>query len=106
MSVYVDPLVEYGGSRTFRWKISCHMFSNSELELHIMAKKIGCQRWWFQDHERLPHYDLVASKRMLAIKYGAKEVSLEFMVKFMRKQNGTDADTDSTAGKTRSRKTR
>lgn len=90
MSVYVDPLVEYGGSRTFRWKTSCHMFSNSELELHIMAKKIGCQRWWFQDHERLPHYDLVASKRELAIKYGAKEVSLEFMVSFMRKRKRND----------------
>jgi hypothetical protein len=86
MSVYVDPLIEYGGSATFRWTKSCHMYADTEKELHKMAAKIGMKREWFQDHDDLPHYDLVASRRILAIRHGAKEHTLQQMVKFMRKQ--------------------
>jgi hypothetical protein len=85
MSVYVDPLLEYGGSCTFRWPKSCHMYADTEKELHTMAKKIGLQREWFQDKETLKHYDLVASKRFLAVQNGAKEHTLQEMVSFMRK---------------------
>lgn len=37
-----------------------------------MAKRLGLKRVWFQSNSRTPHYDLVPSKRALAIKYGAK----------------------------------
>lgn len=86
MSVYVDTLIEYGGSATFRWTHSCHMYADTEKELHKMAAKIGLKRSWYQDHTSLPHYDLVTSKRELAIRNGAKEHTLKQMVKFMFKR--------------------
>jgi hypothetical protein len=87
MSVYVDPIVEYGGSATFRWTKSCHMYADTEKELHKMAAKIGLKRSWFQDKgTSLKHYDLIASKRFLAVQNGAVEHSLKQMVAFMRKQ--------------------
>jgi hypothetical protein len=55
-----------------RW---CHLFSddgNIE-ELHQMALKIGLNKSYFQNHAFLPHYDLIPSKRELALKKGAIE---------------------------------
>lgn len=70
--VYVDTLIDYG------WKLgkSCHMLADSENELHEFAAKIGMKRSWFQSGDgcSVPHYDLVASKRKLAVKAGAVEV--------------------------------
>lgn len=86
MSVYVDPLLGHGGSATFRWKRSCRMYADTEQELHKMADKIGCKRSWYQNKETLKHYDLVVSKRFLAVQNGAVEHSLREMVDFMRKQ--------------------
>lgn len=76
MPVSVDPLVRYGGSDSFRWKESCHLFClpGEEAELHALATRIGLKREWFQTKTRLPHYDLTASKRRLAIQHGAQEV--------------------------------
>jgi len=72
MAVYVDPLFDYG------WKLgpSCHMTADTLEELHDMADKIGMKRSWFQMSKKdVPHYDLVASKRKLAVKHGAIELS-------------------------------
>lgn len=70
--VYVDFLIDYG------WKLgpSCHMFADTLKELHNMADKIGVKRSWFQSAENhsLPHYDLVNSKRNIAIELGAHEI--------------------------------
>lgn len=44
-------------------------------ELHEFAKRLGLKRNWFQ-LKTVPHYDLVRSKRDLAIKLGA--VVVEF----------------------------
>ncbi len=55
------------GSR--KW---CHLISDHSLgELHCFAEIIGLKKEWFQN-KRYPHYDLVESKRKLAIKFGAK----------------------------------
>jgi hypothetical protein len=75
MAVYVDPLREYGGSESFRWTKSCHMFADNLEELHDMAGKIGMKRAWFQNRRHLPHYDLVPARRAKAIKLGAVEVT-------------------------------
>lgn len=40
-------------------------------ELHQMAQRLGLKREWFQDKKNAPHYDVIPSKRQLAIKYGA-----------------------------------
>lgn len=42
--------------------------------LHAFALTIGLKRSWFQDHPTHPHYDLVRSKRTLALDRGAKFV--------------------------------
>jgi hypothetical protein len=72
MSVYVDPIAKWGGSDTFHWKSSCHMYADTLAELHKMAISIGLKREWFQD-KKMPHYDLVPAKRVLAVRKGAIE---------------------------------
>jgi hypothetical protein len=77
--------MEYGGSKTFKWTKSCHMYADNAKELHEMAESIGLKRHWYQDHERLKHYDLVPSKRVLAVRAGAVEHTVKEMVEFMRR---------------------
>jgi hypothetical protein len=82
MATYVDALVTYPDAvikpvvRRFgnRW---AHMTADSEAELHAMARRIGVPRSAYQgDYPRaaLRHYDLIPSKRRLAVKAGAVEV--------------------------------
>lgn len=83
--VYVDTLEPSPGSkaRTFRsGTLYCHLtaadFTPEAIEaLHALAGKIGLQRRWFQASPPAswPHYDLVASKRPLAVAAGAIEES-------------------------------
>lgn len=80
MSVYVDSIREYPRemikSRArhvgTKW---CHMWADNVEELHNMAARIGMKRTWFQDKKNHKHYDLVPSKRALAVKYGAVAIS-------------------------------
>ena len=72
MTVYVDFLFRVP-LRGGRW---CHMMTDGNLtELHVLARSIGVKFTWFQDHPVHPHYDLAASKRVLAVRAGAVEVS-------------------------------
>jgi hypothetical protein len=73
MSVYVDKLRDWG------WKLgpSCHLIADSNEELHEFAAKIGMKRSWFQKKSSGPHYDLSASKRADAVKWGAIELEDE-----------------------------
>lgn len=72
-----EPQAHRAGARHgHRW---CHMWCDpgEEEQLHALARKIGMKRYWFQDKPgRLPHYDLVPTKRAAAIKHGAVEKSL------------------------------
>lgn len=70
MPVYVDPLMHHGGSATFRWHESCHMYADTIEELHIFARSIGLRTAWFQN-KRVPHYDLNRSRHAAAIRAGA-----------------------------------
>lgn len=73
MSVYVDPLIDYGR----KLGPSCHMTADSIEELNEFAGKIGLKTSWLQYvKNEMPHYDLVASKRKLAVKTGAIELTL------------------------------
>ena len=65
---FVDPGARRHGTR---W---CHLWTNNKdlEELHLFAKSIGLKREWFQDHRLLPHYDLVPSKKRLAVGKGAQ----------------------------------
>lgn len=78
MAIYVDSLEDWGWVMRGHHVKSCHMFTD-ELDLtalHKMAEDIGMKLKWFQDKTRTaPHYDLVASRRELAISLGAIETN-------------------------------
>lgn len=69
MAVWVDPLKDWG------WRLgpSCHMTADTKAELVEFAVSIGLQARWFQDDDRLWHFDLTASRRRAAVKAGAIE---------------------------------
>ncbi len=78
MSAYVDDLRHNG------WKLygapvkSCHLFADTPAELHELAARIGLKRSWAQQEHKqggLLHYDLVLSKRILALQAGAREIT-------------------------------
>jgi hypothetical protein len=78
MPVYVDPAMNYGGSATFKWKTSCHMWADTEEELLLLAAKIGLKPNWIQRPKTKPgaerpfvHFDLTESKRDIAVAKGA-----------------------------------
>jgi hypothetical protein len=89
VSVYVDELRGYATedikqpARRYgrQW---CHLTADTEDELHAFAARLGLRRAWFQPSKRkggafhwyLSHYDLVSSKRALAVRLGAVEVQL------------------------------
>lgn len=80
MTVIVDDLARYPSG------VWCHMAveGGDDLEeLHKFAQSIGLKRSWFQDTPRLPHYDLRASKRRLAVAAGAVEVDPKSMTRKM-----------------------
>ncbi len=74
--IMVDDLVKWPTKiRCFQGG-SCHLTTDGDLdELHAFAKKIGLRREWFQEHKRMPHYDLTPAKREKAIASGAVYVS-------------------------------
>lgn len=85
--VYVDMLINYGWKLRGKIVPSCHMLADTEEELHEMALKIGMKRGWFQDGEThtMPHYDLVESRRILAIKNGAIEINRNQLIEMLKK---------------------
>lgn len=72
MSVYVDDM-----RAPFGRLVMCHMLADSTAELLAMADRIGVQRRWIQ-HPGTPkeHFDISLSKRALAVKAGAVEITL------------------------------
>jgi len=81
MPIYVDPMFKtkpytdaqrsQGKNMSWPFKSACHLFGTPEDELHRVAIAAGLKREWFQTHGFLPHYDLTATRRHLAIKHGA-----------------------------------
>lgn len=81
----MDALIKWGGSETFRWKHSCHLYADSLEELHAFARLIGMKRSWFQNHKIVPHYDLNENRRIVAVQRGAIEHGRSEMVAFYRR---------------------
>ncbi len=71
MAVYVDKAMI-----PFRRMKMNHMIADTSEELLEMADKIGVARKWIQ-YQGTPseHFDICASKRLLAIKNGAEEIT-------------------------------
>lgn len=82
--IYVDSW-----NAPYRGMIMCHMIADTSEELLAMANKIGVQRKWLQKAgTHWEHFDICLSKRALAVRAGAVEVSAKDLVRIMRdKQN-------------------
>ncbi len=71
MSVYVDPPIW-----RFRNMLMCHMTADTHNELVAMADAIGVSRKWIQyPGTWREHFDICKSKRELAIRHGAIELT-------------------------------
>lgn len=72
MTVYVDDM-----RAPYRGMYMCHMIADTDEELHAMADKIGVQRKWWQSPEKTSgsHYDIALSKKALALRYGAVQIT-------------------------------
>lgn len=71
MSVYVDD-ARYPYGRL----MMCHMLADTSEELLTMADAIGVQRKWIQyPGTAREHFDICQSKRALAVKRGAIELT-------------------------------
>ena len=91
MSVYVDELQVWPNAWGPFKAGSCHLAADTLEELHEFAAQLGMRRAWFQEGQgRHPHYDLVKSKRDLAIKLGAKPVTGHDLIMMWRRQRGED----------------
>lgn len=79
MAVYVDDMYKFPMGQFGRMKMS-HMMADTTEELLAMADKIGVARKWIQHpgtvHE---HFDISMGKRELAVRYGAKEITMRAM---------------------------
>lgn len=71
MSVYVDPAVW-----SFGRMVMCHMTADTTEELLAMADRIGVKRKWIQyPGTWKQHFDICRSKRALALRYGAIDLT-------------------------------
>lgn len=66
MTVFVDDM-----KAPFGRMVMCHMIAHTDAELHAMADRIGIARKWFQGD----HYDIALSKRALAVRFGAHQIT-------------------------------
>src|SRR5689334_7556032 len=81
MAIFVDDLnAEKDG------KIWCHLLTDNLddlTELHDFAKSIGLKPRWMHNSS-MPHYDVTESKKALALKKGAVEITKAESVKIMQ----------------------
>lgn len=85
MSVYVDGMRAQFGSL-----VMCHMVADSHDELIAMVDIIKVQRKWIQKPGTIyEHFDVCLSKRALAVKYGAKQITMKELgyMFYARRQN-------------------
>jgi hypothetical protein len=72
--VYVDILKPTIPTRSWPYDKACHLVADTLEELHEFAARLGLKRAWFQNRDRLPHYDLTIGNRFKALKMGAVEI--------------------------------
>lgn len=72
--MYVDRMQPCIPNKNWRYRQACHLFADTDDELHTFAESIGLKRAWFQiggGRYTLHHYDLTAGKQKQAIRAGA-----------------------------------
>ena len=91
MSVFVDELSPCVPSERWPYQHYCHLFGDTEAELHRFAARLGLRREWFQAHEWLPHYDLTLGMQEKAVGLGAILTRLEVRRRWEARRNGHKA---------------
>ena len=89
MTVYVDELRPTVPSPSWHYRASCHLTADSQEELHAFARDdLALKRHWYQDDGKYPHYDLTASRRRVAVRLGATEITAREWIKRVRAAEG------------------
>lgn len=89
MTVYVDDMHKRPMGQFGRMKM-CHMIADSTEELVAMAMKIGVNPKWIQaEGTSREHFDIAMSKRALAVKAGAVEITMRQAAEITRKRQKT-----------------
>jgi hypothetical protein len=83
--VYIDPLRACQRSKRWPFPTSCHLFAETDEELFAFARRLGLKMDWFRAGKRLRHFDLTAGMRIKALRMGAREVELDFVAAFMKR---------------------
>jgi hypothetical protein len=72
-----------GARNGHRW---CHLYADTEAELHAFATRIGLRRKWAQvSNSGTPHYDLTPGRRAVAVRAGAMEFGRHEVVALFRR---------------------
>lgn len=83
--VYVDNM-----AAPFGRMFMCHMIADTQKELFEMVDKISVKRKWVQDYNTpREHFDICLSKKKLAIKLGAKEITMRELATITANRNHT-----------------
>lgn len=77
----------YIGTREYKYgrMLMSHMVSDNIDDLHDFADELGIKWRHFQDKNGKPHYDICKSKKLKALKMGAKEVNDREIVSILKK---------------------
>lgn len=89
MAVYVDDMRASlkVGNRTY---VMCHMIADGEDELRAMAAAIGVQLRYHQYQGTYKsHFDIALTKRALAVKRGALEITAQQVASMVRRRQVT-----------------
>lgn len=85
MTVYVDDC-----RIPYRQLLLCHMLADDEVALHDVAARIGIKREYHEgppDHTS--HYNIAQTKRALAVKAGAVEITRRQAAAMVRRRDVT-----------------
>lgn len=86
MTVYVDDMYMYDMGKFGRMKMS-HMIADTHEELVSMARSIGVAEKWIQQRgTHQEHFDISMSRRMLAVRNGAVEISMHELAEKCRQR--------------------
>lgn len=92
LTIYVDPPTRYPAeamkdAQTRRnGPLWSHMWTDGEPEelIDFAVNTLGLKAKWFQDRPRFGHFDIVPTKRDLAIRHGAVEITLRKYIVWKR----------------------
>jgi len=85
--IYVDDLFY---SPAFGYNYWCHCTADTLTELHEFADKLRLKKVWFQQKGNRcshDHYDLTKTKRILALRKGARALSIQEYCEVVRRNN-------------------